>query len=174
MPNLRIDRRPLTVSGRGGVRLRIAAGHPLARGPDPRRELAVYQESTRSRHQFLDTANRYSLSGNSEEILGRAIKDFARRDGVVIATKVYGRMRTGPNGAGSRGRLSSTRSTTGAPYPGLQFRPVDLAAAEQGITCRSSAHPLTGSRRAGWLRWRLYCETNGLARFRIAPGAGAR
>jgi aryl-alcohol dehydrogenase-like predicted oxidoreductase len=48
---------------------------------------------------FFDTANRYSL-GSSEEILGRAIKDFARRDDVVIATKVYGRMRPGPNGAG--------------------------------------------------------------------------
>jgi 1-deoxyxylulose-5-phosphate synthase len=48
---------------------------------------------------FFDTANRYSL-GNSEEILGRAIKDFTRRDEVVIATKVYGRMRPGPNGAG--------------------------------------------------------------------------
>src|SRR6201989_376022 len=48
---------------------------------------------------FFDTANRYSL-GNSEEIVGRAIKDFARRDEVVIATKVYGRMRPGPNGAG--------------------------------------------------------------------------
>src|SRR5215468_10918274 len=48
---------------------------------------------------FFDTANRYSL-GNSEEILGRAIGDFARRDEVVVATKVYGRMRPGPNGAG--------------------------------------------------------------------------
>src|SRR5215471_21292323 len=48
---------------------------------------------------FFDTANRYSL-GNSEEIAGRAIWDFARRDEVVIATKVYGRMRPGPNGAG--------------------------------------------------------------------------
>jgi len=48
---------------------------------------------------FFDTANRYSL-GNSEEILGRAIKDFGRRDEVVIATKVHGRMRPGPNGAG--------------------------------------------------------------------------
>src|ERR1700749_4390533 len=48
---------------------------------------------------FFDTPNRYSL-GNSEEILGRAIKDFARRDEVVIATRVYGRMRPGPNGAG--------------------------------------------------------------------------
>jgi aryl-alcohol dehydrogenase-like predicted oxidoreductase len=48
---------------------------------------------------FFDTANRYSL-GSSEEILGRATRDFARRDEVVIATKVYGRMRPGPNGAG--------------------------------------------------------------------------
>jgi aryl-alcohol dehydrogenase-like predicted oxidoreductase len=48
---------------------------------------------------FFDTANRYSL-GTSEEILGRAIKDFGRREEVVIATKVHGRMRPGPNGAG--------------------------------------------------------------------------
>jgi len=48
---------------------------------------------------FFDSANRYS-HGSSEEILGRAIKDFARRDEIVIATKVYGRMRPGPNGAG--------------------------------------------------------------------------
>src|SRR5436190_8071119 len=48
---------------------------------------------------FFDTANRYSL-GKSEEILGRAIRDYARRDEVVIATKVYNRMRPGPNGAG--------------------------------------------------------------------------
>jgi len=48
---------------------------------------------------FFDTANVYS-DGTSEEILGRALKDFARRDEVVIATKVNGRMRPGPNGAG--------------------------------------------------------------------------
>jgi len=60
---------------------------------------------------FFDTANRYSL-GNSEEILGRAIKDFARRDEVVIATKVYGRMRPGPMASGFRAKRSSRRSTT--------------------------------------------------------------
>ncbi len=48
---------------------------------------------------FFDTANVYS-DGTSEEILGRALKDFANRDDVVIATKVHGRMRPGPNGAG--------------------------------------------------------------------------
>ncbi|EFC81662.1 aldo/keto reductase [Parafrankia sp. EUN1f] len=48
---------------------------------------------------FFDTANVYSL-GRSEEITGRALRDFARRDEVVIATKVQGRMRRGANGAG--------------------------------------------------------------------------
>ena len=48
---------------------------------------------------FFDTANVYS-DGTSEEIVGRALKDFAPRDDVVIATKVHGRMRPGPNGAG--------------------------------------------------------------------------
>ena len=48
---------------------------------------------------FFDTANVYS-AGSSEEILGRALKDFARREDVVIATKVNGRMRPGPHGAG--------------------------------------------------------------------------
>ncbi len=48
---------------------------------------------------FFDTANVYS-DGSSEEIVGRALADFAQRDEVVIATKVHGRMRPGPNGAG--------------------------------------------------------------------------
>jgi aryl-alcohol dehydrogenase-like predicted oxidoreductase len=48
---------------------------------------------------FFDTANVYSL-GASEEILGRALKDFAERDDVIIATKVHGRMSDAPNGAG--------------------------------------------------------------------------
>jgi aryl-alcohol dehydrogenase-like predicted oxidoreductase len=48
---------------------------------------------------FFDTANVYS-DGTSEEIVGRALKDFASRHEVVIATKVHGRMHPGPNGAG--------------------------------------------------------------------------
>jgi 1-deoxyxylulose-5-phosphate synthase len=48
---------------------------------------------------FFDTANVYSI-GRSEEILGRALRDFADRDEVVIATKLHGQMREGPNGAG--------------------------------------------------------------------------
>src|SRR5213596_1016793 len=48
---------------------------------------------------FFDTANVYS-DGTSEEIVGKALLDYARRDEVVIATKVHGRMHKGPNGAG--------------------------------------------------------------------------
>lgn len=48
---------------------------------------------------FFDTANVYSI-GASEEILGRALKDFAKRDEVVIATKLHGKMREDPNGGG--------------------------------------------------------------------------
>lgn len=53
---------------------------------------------------FFDTANVYS-DGTSEEIVGRALKDYATRDEVVIATKVHGRMRPGPNGAGLSRRM---------------------------------------------------------------------
>jgi 1-deoxyxylulose-5-phosphate synthase len=48
---------------------------------------------------FFDTANVYS-DGTSEEILGRALKELAKRDEVVIATKVNARVRPGPNGQG--------------------------------------------------------------------------
>ena len=48
---------------------------------------------------FFDTANVYS-DGTSEEIVGRALAEYGRRDELVLATKVHGRMRRGPNGAG--------------------------------------------------------------------------
>jgi 1-deoxyxylulose-5-phosphate synthase len=48
---------------------------------------------------FFDTANVYS-DGSSEEIVGRALADMADRDEVVLATKVNGKMRPGPNGGG--------------------------------------------------------------------------
>lgn len=48
---------------------------------------------------FFDTANVYS-KGSSEEFLGRALKNYANRDEVVIATKVHQRMHEGPNGEG--------------------------------------------------------------------------
>jgi len=48
---------------------------------------------------FFDTANMYSL-GHSEEIVGRALRDFADRDEIVLATKVYMAMGGGPNKRG--------------------------------------------------------------------------
>lgn len=48
---------------------------------------------------FFDTADMYS-DGASEEVLGRALKDFARREEVVIATKVFNPMGPGPNDRG--------------------------------------------------------------------------
>ncbi|SIN73541.1 Predicted oxidoreductase [Singulisphaera sp. GP187] len=48
---------------------------------------------------FFDTSNSYS-DGTSEEIIGRVLGDLARREEIVIATKVYYRARTGPNGRG--------------------------------------------------------------------------
>ncbi len=48
---------------------------------------------------FFDTANVYS-AGSSEEILGRALRDYARRDEVVVATKVHGKMAEHANGGG--------------------------------------------------------------------------
>jgi len=48
---------------------------------------------------FFDTANAYAF-GSSEEILGRALKDYANRDEVVVATKVFIPMSKSPNGGG--------------------------------------------------------------------------
>ena len=48
---------------------------------------------------FFDTANVYS-AGTSEEIVGKILKELAPRDQIVLATKVHGEMRKGPNGQG--------------------------------------------------------------------------
>jgi aryl-alcohol dehydrogenase-like predicted oxidoreductase len=48
---------------------------------------------------FWDTANVYQ-AGTSEELVGRAIKRYARREDIVLATKVFGRMHDGPGGQG--------------------------------------------------------------------------
>jgi aryl-alcohol dehydrogenase-like predicted oxidoreductase len=48
---------------------------------------------------FWDTANSYQ-KGTSEEVVGRAVRRFSRRDDIVLATKVFGRMHDGPGGGG--------------------------------------------------------------------------
>ena len=66
--------------------------------PEPD-SLPIIRQAVEAGVNFFDTANSYS-AGHSEEILGRGLREFARRDEVVIATKVWARVRPGPNGAG--------------------------------------------------------------------------
>ncbi|QKJ86154.1 Aldo/keto reductase [Paramixta manurensis] len=55
---------------------------------------------------FFDTANSYS-DGSSEEIVGRALRDYARREDVVVATKVYNQMSNLPRGLSRKNILQS-------------------------------------------------------------------
>ena len=74
------------------------------RGPHPwtlteEQSRPYFKQALEAGINFFDTANVYS-DGTSEEIVGRALKDFAKRDEVVLATKVFSRMHPGPNGMG--------------------------------------------------------------------------
>ncbi len=66
---------------------------------DEDQSLPIIKQALELGINFFDTANVYS-DGTSEEFLGRALKEYAARDEVVIATKVFSRMHDGPNGAG--------------------------------------------------------------------------
>lgn len=66
---------------------------------DEERSRPVIKKALELGINFFDTANVYS-DGTSEEIVGRAIKDYANRDEIVLATKVYFQMHEGPNGSG--------------------------------------------------------------------------
>lgn len=73
-------------------------GHPAwALGEEAARP--IIRHAIEAGINFFDTANLYS-QGTSEETLGRAIRDFANREDMVIATKVLQPMRTGPNAGG--------------------------------------------------------------------------
>jgi 1-deoxyxylulose-5-phosphate synthase len=72
-------------------------GHSWSLGEEAARP--IIRQALEAGINFLDTANVYS-DGSSEEIVGKALADFARREEVVLATKVHGRMRPGANGAG--------------------------------------------------------------------------
>ncbi|MFC4244528.1 aldo/keto reductase [Gryllotalpicola reticulitermitis] len=73
-------------------------GHPVWSKPEEESRPLI-KHALEAGINFFDTANLYSL-GSSEEILGRALSDFADRDEVVIATKLRHPMRLGPNGRG--------------------------------------------------------------------------
>ena len=71
--------------------------HPWSVGLDESRPF--FRQAIELGITTFDTANVYS-AGSSEEITGQLLDEFARREDVVIATKVHGRMRPGPHGAG--------------------------------------------------------------------------
>jgi 1-deoxyxylulose-5-phosphate synthase len=74
---------------------------------DEATSLPLIHQALEAGINFLDTANVYS-DGTSEEIVGRAIAEHGRRDELVVATKVHGHMRKGPNGSGlSRNAIMS-------------------------------------------------------------------
>lgn len=67
---------------------------------DEARSKPFFRQALEAGINFFDTANVYS-DGASEEVTGRALKEFARRDEIVVATKVHGQMRAkDPNGKG--------------------------------------------------------------------------
>jgi len=72
-------------------------GHPWSL--DEERARPVILRALDAGINFFDTANVYS-DGTSEEITGKVLRAAARRDEIVLATKVHGRMHAGPNGAG--------------------------------------------------------------------------
>lgn len=72
-------------------------GHPWSM--DYEESLPFFRQAVEAGVNFFDTANVYS-DGSSEEVTGRALKEVAKRDEIVIATKVFGEMRPGPNGRG--------------------------------------------------------------------------
>jgi 1-deoxyxylulose-5-phosphate synthase len=66
---------------------------------DEERSRPIIKKALELGINFFDTANVYA-HGTSEEIVGRALKDYANRDEIVLATKIRGRMHEGPNGEG--------------------------------------------------------------------------
>src|SRR3972149_1684545 len=111
---------------------RICLGCMSYGGPNDRWQWALNEEQTRPFIKqglelgitFFDTADVYS-TGMSEQIVGRALRDFAARDEVVIATKVHGMMGPGPNDHGlSRKPI---RSSIGASLKRLGTDYVDLS-----------------------------------------------
>src|SRR5271169_841168 len=72
-------------------------GHPWSLDKDA--ATPFFRQALDHGINFFDTANVYS-DGSSEEITGQVLLSMVPRDDVVIATKVHGRMRPGPNGQG--------------------------------------------------------------------------
>ncbi|WP_328322239.1 aldo/keto reductase [Streptomyces sp. NBC_00388] len=75
----------------------VAGAHPWALTED--KAAPFFQQAIELGITFWDTANAYQ-AGTSEEIVGRAIHEYSRREDIVLATKVRGKMHDGPGGVG--------------------------------------------------------------------------
>ena len=100
---------------------RSRGGHQWVLDEDAAR--GIVRDALEAGINVFDTANAYS-GGSSEEFTGRALRQFAEREDYVLATKVFNRMRPGPNGAGlSRkailGELDASLSRLGVDYVDL-------------------------------------------------------
>ncbi|KAB8318633.1 aldo/keto reductase [Tolypothrix campylonemoides VB511288] len=128
---------------------------------------------------FYDTANVYSL-GTSEEIVGKVLKELAPRDELVIATKVHGEMRKGPNGRGlSRkailSEIDNSLRRLGTDYVDLyqihRFDPVapieETLEALNDVVRAGKARYIGASSMAAWqfLKMIMTSERHGWARF---------
>jgi aryl-alcohol dehydrogenase-like predicted oxidoreductase len=87
--------------GRTGVKVSPlclgAMNFPKPSGPE--QSIAIINRALEGGINFIDTANVYN-QGESEKLVGRALKENGQRDNVVLATKVYGNMGEGPNDSG--------------------------------------------------------------------------
>ncbi len=102
---------------------------------------------------FFDTANVYS-DGSSEEIVGRALADFADRDEVVVATKVHGAMRPGPYGSGLSRKAILTEIDHSLRRLGMDY--VDLYQIhrlDRGVPMEETLEALDAVVRAGKVRY---------------------
>ena len=89
-----------------------ARGHEWALGDEAAEP--IFRQAVELGITFWDTANVYS-SGSSEEITGRAIKEYTRREDVVLATKVFFPMHGGPGGSGLSRRAICLLYTSPSP-----------------------------------------------------------
>src|SRR5512140_1059605 len=98
---MRISMMPSVKLGCSGLKVsRLALGCMNFGAATPKEEsLQILQAAFDAGVYFWDTADRYAM-GRSEEIVGQAIRAIGRRDQVVVATKVYGKMGPGPNDEG--------------------------------------------------------------------------
>lgn len=128
---------------------------------------------------FYDTANVYSL-GSSEEIVGKVLKELGPRDEQVIATKVHGEMRKGPNGRGLSckailGEIDNSLRRLGTDYVDLyqihRFDPVtpieETLEALNDVVRAGKARYIGASSMAAWqfLKLLMTSDRHGWARF---------